>query len=86
MKLLNRLIDRYVPMPAVLVAALLAGTVRVAKSERGERADVIAPHCRDAEAVKNAIAQRNTWELAAVVAVSATVVTVLVAVVQQAIR
>jgi ABC-type spermidine/putrescine transport system permease subunit I len=86
MKLLNRLIDRYVPMPAVLAAALRAGTVRIPKSERGERAYVIAPHCRDAEAVKKAIAKRNTWELAAAVAVSATVVTVVVAVVQQATR
>ncbi|WP_321944050.1 hypothetical protein [Paraburkholderia tropica] len=86
MKLLNRLIDRCVPTPAVLAAALRAGTVRIAKSERGERAYVIAPHCRDAEAVKKAISQRNTWELAATVVVSALVVTVLAAVVQQAIR
>lgn len=86
MKVLNRLTYRYVPTPAVLAAALRAGTVRIAKSERGERAYVIASHCRNAEAVKKAIAQRNTWELAATVAVSATVVTVAVAVVQQAIR
>lgn len=86
MKLLNRLTDRYVPTPAVLAAALQAGTVRIARSERGERAYVIAPHCRNAEAVKKAIARRNTWELAAAVAVSATVATVVVAVVQHALR
>lgn len=86
MKLLHGLIDRHLPMPAVLAAALRAGTVRIAKSERGEVAYFIAPHCRNAEAVKKAIAKRNTWELAATVAVSATVVTVVVAVVQQATR
>jgi hypothetical protein len=85
-KLLNHLIDRCVPMPPALAVALRAGTVRIAKSERGERAYVIAPNCRNAEEVRNAIGQRNTWELAATAVVGATVVMVLVAVVQQAIR
>ena len=82
LKLLNRLIDRFLPMPAVLAAALRDGTVRIARTDGGGVASVVAPHCANKEAVEKAVGQRRTWELAATVAVSSTVVVVLVAVAQ----
>ncbi|HDR9474401.1 hypothetical protein [Burkholderia multivorans] len=82
LKLLNHLIDRFLPMPTVLATALRDGTVRVVKTERGGVAYVVAPHCANTEAVKKAVDQRHTWELAAAVVVSSTVVVLLVALAQ----
>ena len=82
LKLLNRLFDRYIPMPAVLAAALRNGSVRIAKTDKGEVAYFIAPHCPNTAAVKKAVDQRKTWELAATVVVSSVVVAAVVAVAQ----
>ncbi len=82
MKLLNRVIDGILPMPAVLAAALRAGTVRIAKADSGQVAYVVAPHCPNKEAVRKAVDKRHTWELAATVAICSAVIVALGAVAQ----
>lgn len=86
LKLLNGLIARFLPMPAVLASALRDGTVRIARTGEGAVAYVVAPHCANKEAIKRAVDQRHTWELAATVVVSAAVVVMLVAVAQLVIQ
>lgn len=82
LKLLNRLFKRYLPMPAVLAAALRNGSVRIARTDKGEVAYFVAPHCPNREAVKRAVDQRKTWELSATVVVISVVVAAVVAVTQ----
>ena len=77
-----KLFNRWLSMPAVLAAALCNGSVRIAKTDRGEVAYFVAPHCANKEAVKKAVDQRKTWELAATAIVSSAVVVAVVAVAQ----